>query len=484
MKIKSISWITVLGLLFSYGKVNGRSTSRSTTDYDNNNDNDNGYDEYDNDYDLNCGSDDNGNNDAESNFVAYHMGRDVNHVPFHDTSSMKKEIEDETMDLHDEKYLRTINPEQLYDIDNIYNNSYNNPIRYLHQVNKFVKRNMEIINENYEEEVNESTETTYFSFGSQLDGFSLFVYETLIDLAFSSTKGVRLSSFYYYGVSYFEQVKDSDVTALISSGYSAFTYDYPEVWWHKKIGFSISKDTKGYVNKVAFQIVSDQTATEISTMTANIDIETDAIINDAPKTTDFDKLKYLHDTLITNIEYNMTATHRFSIYGAIVEHRAVCEGYGESFKLLARKLGIDVICVPSTEHLWNFAKIEDSWYLVDVTFDDPGTTNSNGEVVYASGNGNNIIYTYFLVGQDFFKSHSYSVKTHTINKSLTYVTGTKEFEFPEIAKISYVTKYKNQFGVSLLAYSIDGATSSTKHAIQSIMFTSILGLFLILYYII
>lgn len=238
------------------------------------------------------------------------------------------------------------------------------------------------------------------------------------------------------------------------------------------------------MTKIAFQIVSDLSPSDITTMTTEIDYETDVIINGAPQTTDFENLKYLHDTLITNIEYNMTATYRFSIYGAMVEHRAVCEGYGESFKLLARKLGIDVICVPSTEHLWNFARIDDSWYLVDVTFDDPGTTNSDGELVYASGNGSNIIYTYFLVGQDFFKSHSYSIKSHTINKSLTYVSGTQEFEFPELSEISYVTKYKNQFGTNLMASVISGSTSIYNHALKNIMITTILGLIIITFIII
>jgi len=102
-------------------------------------------------------------------------------------------------------------------------------------------------------------------------------------------------------------------------------------------------------------------------MTSEIDIEVEKIISGAPGTSEFEDLKYFHDTIITLVEYNMDAPYRFSIYGALVEHRAVCEGYGESFKLLAHKVGIDVICIPSKEHLWNYARIDNHWYLVDIT---------------------------------------------------------------------------------------------------------------------
>jgi hypothetical protein len=454
-------------------------------------------------------SNDNYNFD-ESNYVVYDMGGNVNNIPFYDSTS-DKEIQNKddninntpqtekqqqqnnihnkiiTYDDDDDEYLKSINPNELYNIDTIYNNTYKNPIYYLNRVHKFIKRNNDLdydtntnADNNADNNEENANEIDFFEFGSQLDGFSLFVYETLIDMAFSSTKGVKLSYFYQYGVNYFDTITDKEIAPLISSGYSAFTYDYPEVWWHKKIGFSVCVNTKNQVTKVAFQIVSDLDPSQITEMTTEIDYETDRIIKSAPHTTDFENLKYIHDTLITNIEYNMTANYRFSIYGALVEHRAVCEGYGESFKLLARKLGIDVICVPSDEHLWNFARLGDKWYVVDVTFDDPGTTDSNGKLVYESGNGDNIDYTYFLVGQDFFKKHPYSIESHTINKSLTHISGAREFEFPQITEISYIIDYRNQFGTNLIASALIDDATTLYNPIRKIMMSFIIGLILYL----
>ncbi|ORX48907.1 hypothetical protein BCR36DRAFT_353969 [Piromyces finnis] len=431
--------------------------------------------------------------DEKSNMIYHHSHHpSFNLKPANNPINLTNINNNRGDDIDNLEYLESLNKTELYEIKNIYNNTYKNPIYYLNQVNKFVKKNKlakRSLTTEFDEVDDDSIsssnndEDNFFEFGKQLDGFSLFVYETLIDIAFSATRGVKLSTFYYYGVNFFEVVKDTQINALISTGYSAFTYDYPDVWWHKKIGFSVCKNTNDQITKIAFQIVSDLSASEINRMTSEIDIVTDKIIAGAPRTTEFEDFKYFHDTLVTLIEYNITAPHRFSIYGALVDHRAVCEGYGESFKLLARKVGLDVICVPSKEHLWNYARIDKHWYLVDITFDDPGTTNSSGELVYSTGNGSNVIYTYFMVGEDFFEKHAYSIKSHTINKSLTYVNGTKEFVFPELSQLSYTKQFRNQISSNLMNSMTDGSLSSfTFNPIRSLILSILLG-FILIYYI-
>ena len=129
-----------------------------------------------------------------------------------DYSSINKESEIDNLD-----YLKSLKGEELYDTNHIYNNTYQNPIYYLNQVNKFVKRG---IKTNYGGD-EDTRNNELFLFGNQLDGFSLFVYETLIDIAFSATRGIKLSSFYYYNVNFFDLVQDTDINALISTGYSA-----------------------------------------------------------------------------------------------------------------------------------------------------------------------------------------------------------------------------------------------------------------------
>ena len=54
---------------------------------------------------------------------------------------------------------------------------------------------------------------------------------------------------------------------------------------------------------------------------------------------DFEKILYIHDYLVTNCHYDLTFRH-YKAYDAIVNNTAVCQGYSEAYKVLLNKLGI------------------------------------------------------------------------------------------------------------------------------------------------
>ena len=80
------------------------------------------------------------------------------------------------------------------------------------------------------------------------------------------------------------------------------------------------------------------------------------------------------------------------------------------FGYILDDLGIPCIIVCGTgtnssgnteSHAWNYVQIEDKWYAIDVTWDDPIITNSyRGEIP------DNFKYANYLKGSDtFFKNH-------------------------------------------------------------------------------
>lgn len=95
--------------------------------------------------------------------------------------------------------------------------------------------------------------------------------------------------------------------------------------------------------------------------------------------TDREKMEAIHNWLVCNVEYDLTADNNGNAYGAIVEGRSVCSGFAYSFKYLADKAGLNVVYVQgyfynySTNtygyHAWNMAEVDGEWILVDVTFD-------------------------------------------------------------------------------------------------------------------
>ncbi len=104
--------------------------------------------------------------------------------------------------------------------------------------------------------------------------------------------------------------------------------------------------------------------------------------------TDYEKELALHDWLCENVEYDSSAGDEvvnegklsenkaaWTSYGAIVEKKAVCEGYSKGFQLLLYYAGVNsnLVCGMTNEraaHMWNSVLIDGEWYQVDVLWND------------------------------------------------------------------------------------------------------------------
>lgn len=87
----------------------------------------------------------------------------------------------------------------------------------------------------------------------------------------------------------------------------------------------------------------------------------------------YEKEKYVHDTLIGQIDYVASAPMNQSAYSALVNGKTVCAGYARAFQYILQKIGIP--CYYCTgyageSHAWNIICLDDGYYNVDVTWDD------------------------------------------------------------------------------------------------------------------
>lgn len=117
--------------------------------------------------------------------------------------------------------------------------------------------------------------------------------------------------------------------------------------------------------------------------------------------TDYEKLRIFHDYLVTNVESSVDTEYVDSIYGALVEKRALCEGYAKAFSYLCNLSGIENMIVTgstSIDHMWNMVKLDDNWYHVDVGWDQPST-------VMKKSCPSMILYQYFLADDDVISSN-------------------------------------------------------------------------------
>ena len=97
------------------------------------------------------------------------------------------------------------------------------------------------------------------------------------------------------------------------------------------------------------------------------------ILSEAPDLKDDrEAVKWIHDYIITHYEYG--GDH--SAYSMMTKGRGVCSAYTGLFTALADGLGLEhgVAHSDSMNHTWNIVKLDGTWYHIDVTWDDKGST--------------------------------------------------------------------------------------------------------------
>lgn len=282
----------------------------------------------------------------------------------------------------------------------------------------------------YEE--NNNTETTlqidtskfYYA---QIDDNAKIIYNKLVENKENLKKGnFKIECGNVFTATLSEKDGAEKLKKSYSQAVRAFLFDNPEIFFLDVPKLCLITQSKTSIMSKEYNVFI--TAEEGSSY-LNTHFPTEAIINSAQsKINDIvneilkntegytvaDKIEYVHDYLVKNVEYDSSLEKAsiHDVYGALVNKVAVCEGYSKSFKYILDKMGIPSIIVVGNaqnvtgeleSHSWNYVNIDGKWYGVDTTFDDPIIVGD------FSNSFDNIRYKYFLKGNDVFS------KIHTIN---------------------------------------------------------------------
>ena len=168
--------------------------------------------------------------------------------------------------------------------------------------------------------------------------------------------------------------------------------DNPYFFWLSRTFSHMTDEDENYT---AVQGYSEFSPSEVSQMRGELDSAINDFYASVPDgLTAYGREKYAHDYVLNVCNYddrdgdttsiNAENVRSHSVYGALVDHRCVCEGYGMSLQLFLNGLGVECVTLTGMAydseadesessaalHLWNAVKLDGEWYHVDPTWDD------------------------------------------------------------------------------------------------------------------
>lgn len=331
------------------------------------------------------------------------------------------------------------------------------PIETLGEIGEIVEQNVsvaDVANET-EQEVpildqdllaQEGTDTEYIRYYyNQLDDNAKIIYDGIEE----NIKNMRTGT---YKINFEKKFNDllheSDgeqkLNIAFQSAWNAFTYDYVDVFYIDVTKLVLTTQTTSIGNFSTHEVYLSNGSNEsylaegftyelLNTEIKRIENLRNQVVERLEGYSTHDKIKHVHNWLIDNLSYDTTYQNKniYDIYGALTYASAVCEGYARAYKYMLDALGITSVLVSGTAtnsegltetHAWNDIKIDDKWYAIDLTWDDP--ILRNGSVLTDTSR-----YKNFLKGSDTFYQNHKEDGNLSDNSII--------FEFPKLEKDDY-----------------------------------------------
>ena len=334
----------------------------------------------------------------------------------------------------------TIEPEKVQTIISTSENSVNNieiPEIIENPFDKITSEN------NNEKDYNDANITNYFY--NQLDDYSKIIYK-----AFENNKENMKTGTYKVELgSSFSELLDRDngedlLGKYYQSAIEAYTYDNPDVFYLSPNKMYLNIETTTKRNEKTYYVYIDNgkqnnylidefsSKEQIDDAIFELEEIKNKIIQNKTGNV-YSDIKNVHDYIIENTEYDTTISKQniYNMYGALVNREAVCEGYARAFKYLMDGLSIPCTVVIGTgtnsegnteNHAWNYVQIDNNWYAIDVTWDDPVIVGGGFLTQFSK-------YKYFLKGSESMgKDHITSGK---------FTPDGQEFEYPLLSNKDY-----------------------------------------------
>lgn len=297
--------------------------------------------------------------------------------------------------------------------------------------------------ETQEHAINLNTAGANSLYYMQLDSYGKQIYEEMFRNKLQMKSGLYTADF---GDKFNDLLHTDYGSDTLNSAFqysiNALTFDNPEIFYVDVTKLyllteittrAFSKSYKVSIGVNEENYLSDEFPTEDDVNRAVNKIESvrSELVKACQGKTQPEQIKIVHDYLLDTVEYDKSnGSTVYNAYGALINRRAVCEGYARAFKYVLDELKIPCVIVcgiaenrdgQRESHAWNYVYLKGEWYAIDVTWDDPIITGYGRP-------GDDIKYAYFLKGSDeFFEDHFEDGN----------IVSDSEFKYPTISKTNF-----------------------------------------------
>ena len=272
-----------------------------------------------------------------------------------------------------------------------------------------------------EDKLSENTNPYFFRYYDQLNENSKKIYDALE----KDKDKLKTGNFKFdFGTEFDELLHTENGSQYLNDSFqlavNVFLYDHPEIFYIDitKIYLLTRITTRPFSKTYEVSIGPNEGNYWFDEYKSEVDVEIainkveleKELIKQNINGDIYGKLKYVHDYLVDNISYEkeIESHNNYNIYGTLINKKAVCEGYAKTFKYIIDDFKIPCVVTfgqaqnssgQTEDHAWNYVQINNNWYAIDVTWDDP-IIIGNGYLTKAKK------YKYFLKGANsFFTDH-------------------------------------------------------------------------------
>ena len=241
---------------------------------------------------------------------------------------------------------------------------------------------------------NNYTKNYKFKYVEPTNDYTPYSYQELLNIIYSVLNNGWDNFTFYCPDEYstcIDDVKSISENEILLTHINNFVHPYNSF---KNI--KTTYDNSGEVNLKITKLYSKNEIREIND-------KVDEIINEkiTSSMNTEEKIKTIHDYIINSTKYdsvkNNTGKSQYksnTAYGALIEHYAVCGGYYDAMEIFLTKFNVKNFKIASNSHVWNAVYLNNNWLHLDLTWDDPVSTD----------NKDYLIHTYYLINTSALKA--------------------------------------------------------------------------------